>query len=151
MIRPGDVQRMSAGTGVMHSEFNASKTEPVHFLQIWLLPGEQGHRARLRAEGVPADRRSAGGCGSSRRPTAADGSVTIHQDARVYAGLFDAGRARRRSRSRPGGTRGSTSRAARSKVNGTELGAGDGAAFSNERAISIEGVANGELIAFDLA
>jgi redox-sensitive bicupin YhaK (pirin superfamily) len=88
VIRPGDVQRMSAGTGVMHSEFNASKTEPVHFLQIWILPAangiapgyEQKHfsdaekRGRLRLVGSRDGR---------------EGSVTIHQDISLYAALLD--------------------------------------------------------------
>jgi redox-sensitive bicupin YhaK (pirin superfamily) len=90
VIRPGDVQRMSAGTGILHSEFNASDTDPVHFLQIWILPEqrnlepgyEQKHfsdtdkRGQLRLVGSQDGR---------------EGSVTIHQDVNLYAGLFNAG------------------------------------------------------------
>src|SRR5687767_6066946 len=90
VIRPGDVQRMTAGTGVTHSEFNGSRAEEVHFLQIWILPEraglapgyEQKHfsdadkRARLRLVASPDGR---------------DGSVTVHQDVAIYAGVFEAG------------------------------------------------------------
>src|SRR5688500_10897621 len=84
VIRPGDVQRMSAGTGVRHSEFNASKTEHVHFLQIWLEPAAAGiapgYEQKTFAE---SDKR--GRLRLVASPDGADGSVTIHQDARVYA------------------------------------------------------------------
>jgi redox-sensitive bicupin YhaK (pirin superfamily) len=87
-IRPGDVQRMSAGRGVQHSEFNASSSEPVHFLQIWIAPAvrgiEPGYEERHFAE---SERR--GRLCLIASPDAAQGSVLIHQDARVYAGLFD--------------------------------------------------------------
>ena len=87
-IRPGDVQRMSAGRGVQHSEFNASNSEPVHFLQIWIMPDvrgiEPGYEERHFSE---QERR--GRLRLIASPDRADGSVLIHQDARVYAGLFD--------------------------------------------------------------
>jgi redox-sensitive bicupin YhaK (pirin superfamily) len=88
-IRPGDVQRMSAGRGVQHSEFNASDSEPVHFLQIWIMPQvrgiEPGYEQRHFSE---QERR--GRLRLIASPDGADASVLIHQDARVYAGLFDA-------------------------------------------------------------
>ena len=85
VIRPGDVQRMSAGTGIRHSEFNASKTEPVHFLQIWIVPEQQRARAGLRAEdaSTPSDKRGKLRLVGSR--DGRDGSVTIHQDVDLYA------------------------------------------------------------------
>src|SRR2546421_242171 len=90
VIRPGDVQRMSAGTGVTHSEANASTTDEVHFLQIWIMPG--------RRNGAPSYEQKTFSDGDKRgrlrlvvSPNGADGSVTINADARVYAGLFGAG------------------------------------------------------------
>lgn len=87
-IRPGDVQRMSAGRGVRHSEFNGSDTEKVHFLQIWIQPSVQGIEPSYEEKHFgPEDKR--GRLRLIASPDAADGSVLIHQDARVYAGLFD--------------------------------------------------------------
>ena len=88
VIRPGDVQRMSAGTGVMHSEFNNAKDQQTHFLQIWVMPDEKGVAPSYEQKHfAPADKRGklrlvASGDG-------ADGSVSLHADARLYAGLFD--------------------------------------------------------------
>jgi redox-sensitive bicupin YhaK (pirin superfamily) len=87
-IRPGDVQRMSAGTGVQHSEFNPSSAETVHFLQIWIEPNERGIPPSYEQKHFePQEKR--GRLRLIASPDARDGSVTIHQDARVYAGLFD--------------------------------------------------------------
>lgn len=149
VIRPGDVQRMSAGTGVVHSEFNASKTDTVHFLQIWLLPGQRGIAPSYEQKTFSeADKR--GTLKLVASPDAANGSLTIHTDARVYAGLFDRGESARLELA-PG--RHAWVHVARgtAKVNGTELGEGDGAALSNEAAITVEGVAGSELLVFDLA
>lgn len=88
VIRPGDVQRMSAGRGVMHSEFNNSHDEPVHFLQIWIQPSVRGIAPEYEEKRFgPQDKR--GRLRLIASPDAADGSVLIHQDTRVYAGLFD--------------------------------------------------------------
>src|SRR5258706_10368847 len=90
VIRPGDVQRMSAGTGVLHSEFNASKTDPVHFLQIWLVPSKRGIAPGYEQKMFPpADKK--GRLRVVASPDARDGSLSIHTDAVVYAGLFDRG------------------------------------------------------------
>ena len=87
-IRPGDVQRMSAGRGVQHSEFNGSSSEPVHFLQIWIMPNVLGIEPGYEERHFSAQERR-GRLRLIASPDRADGSVLIHQDARVYAGLFD--------------------------------------------------------------
>ncbi|NVB84195.1 MAG: pirin family protein [Kofleriaceae bacterium] len=148
-IRPGDVQRMSAGTGVMHSEFNGSSDEPVHFLQIWLIPDKRGIQPSYEQKRFEdGDKR--GKLRLVASPDARDGSLTIHTDASVYAGLFDKGERAELSLA-PG--RHGWIHVARGKVtiNGQALGAGDGVAISNEAKVSIEGVDQGEVIAFDLA
>jgi redox-sensitive bicupin YhaK (pirin superfamily) len=87
-IRPGDVQRMSAGRGVQHSEFNGSQSRPVHFLQIWILPDVTGIEPEYEEKRFgPEEKR--GRLRLIASPRGDDGSVRIHQDARVYAGLFD--------------------------------------------------------------
>ena len=87
-IRPGDVQRMSAGTGVQHSEFNPSPSEPVHFLQIWIQPARRGIEPSYEEKRfAPEDKR--GRLRLIVSPDRADGSLLIHQDAKIYAGLFD--------------------------------------------------------------
>src|SRR5581483_4585682 len=90
VIRPGDVQRMSAGTGVLHSEFNASKSEPVHFLQIWIEPAQRGIEPSYEQKTFSREDKK-GRLRVIASPDARDGSVTIHSNAVVYAGVFDAG------------------------------------------------------------
>jgi quercetin 2,3-dioxygenase len=87
-IRPGDVQRMSAGRGVRHSEFNPSADKPVHFLQIWIVPNVRGIAPSYEEKQFSAEDKR-GKLRLIASPDAKDGSVLIHQDARVYAGLFD--------------------------------------------------------------
>jgi redox-sensitive bicupin YhaK (pirin superfamily) len=149
VIRPGDVQRMSAGTGVTHSEYNASKSEPVHFLQIWVVPDVRGLAPSYEQRHfAPRERR--GTLRVVASPDGRDGSVSIHNDVVLYAGLFDEGERAVVSVAPPrmawvqivGGE---------ARVNGTALAAGDGAALSDETQIQIEGLAESELLLFDLA
>ncbi len=149
VLRPGDVQRMSAGTGVVHSEFNGSKTEPVHFLQIWLIPDAKGIAPSYDQKTfADADKRGRLRLVASRE--GADGSLGINADARVYAGVFDAGEKADLSL---GDRRHAWVQVAegRVRVNGQELAAGDGVAISDERHLTIEGIDKGEILAFDLA
>jgi redox-sensitive bicupin YhaK (pirin superfamily) len=149
VIRPGDVQRMSAGTGVMHSEFNQRQDGPTHFLQIWIEPDRRGiapgyEERRFEA----ADKR--GRLRLIASPDGADGSVTIHQQARLYAALID-GDERARLALQPGRrayvhvARGSVS------VNGTTLAAGDAAKLVGEVAVELERGVDAEVLVFDLA
>jgi redox-sensitive bicupin YhaK (pirin superfamily) len=149
VIRPGDVQRMSAGTGVVHSEFNASKTETVHFLQIWLIPSQRGIQPGYEQKTF-SDAEKRGTLKLVASPAATDGSLTIHTDAKVYAGLFDRGESAKVELA-PGRHAWVHVARGKVKVNGNELGEGDGVALSDERAIQVEGVANGEVLVFDLA
>jgi len=149
IIRPGDLQRMSAGTGVTHSEYNGSKTEPVHFLQIWLIPREAGIKPGYEQKGFDGGQRR-GRLRVVASPDGHDESVTIHTDAVIYAGSFDGGE----SADLPLGQ----SRYAwvqvirgRVRVNGIDLKAGDGAALSDEPLVHVEGIDAGEVVVFDLA
>jgi redox-sensitive bicupin YhaK (pirin superfamily) len=148
VIRPGDVQRMSAGTGVLHSEFNASKSEPVHFLQIWVLPGKKGIAPSYEQKAFGPEEKQ-GRLRVVASPDARDGSVTIHSDAVVHAGIFAAGEASELLLA-PG--RHAWVHVARGnvRVNGRNLGVGDGAAISDEPAVRVEGVDDGEVLVFDL-
>jgi redox-sensitive bicupin YhaK (pirin superfamily) len=149
VIRPGDVQRMSAGTGVAHSEFNASPTDPVHFLQIWLQPAQAGIAPGYEQKTFSAADKQ-GRLRLVASPDAADGSVTIHSDARLYAGLFAAGE-RATLDLAPGRPAWVHVARGRARVNGHELGAGDAAALSDEAAVTLEGVDGAEVLVFDLA
>jgi redox-sensitive bicupin YhaK (pirin superfamily) len=150
VIRPGEVQRMSAGSGVTHSEFNASETDDVHFLQIWILPAARGlapsyeqrpfppeeKRGRLRLVGAPDGR---------------DGAVTIHQDVAVYATLLDPGQ-RVAHRLRPG--RYGWIQVVRGSVRANEttaLAEADGAAVADEALVSLQAHDAAEVLLFDLA
>ena len=148
IIRPGDVQRMTAGTGVTHSEANASKTELVHFLQIWLLPGAAALPPSYEQKTFSRDDKL-GNLRLVASPDGRDGSVTLHTDASLYAGVFEAGA---KARLPLAGGRSAWVHVARGevRVNGTAMKAGDGAAATDEAAIEIEGVAAGEVLVFDL-
>lgn len=147
VIRPGDVQRMSAGTGVMHSEQNASASAPVHFLQIWILPEKQGLAPGYEQKHFPSeDRRGRLRLVGSR--DGREGSITIHQDVNLYASVLG-----------PGDTVPHTNAAGRHvwlhvarghvDVDGTALSAGDAISLSEARTLSLSG--DGELLLFDLA
>jgi redox-sensitive bicupin YhaK (pirin superfamily) len=148
VIRPGEVQRMSAGTGVRHSEANPSSTDPLHLLQIWIEPATTGiapgYEQRAFAD---ADRR--GRLRLVAGPDGAEGSVTIHQDARVYATVLGAGD-KVTHRLAPG--RYGWLHVARGALalNGQRLGAGDGAAIGEESALTLTGETASEALLFDL-
>jgi redox-sensitive bicupin YhaK (pirin superfamily) len=149
VIRPGDVQRMSAGTGVTHSELNASSREPVHFLQIWIQPDRRGGAPSYEQKTFSrADK--AGRLRLVASPDGRDGSVTIRADAQLFAGMFAHGESSEHPLV-PG--RGAWVHVVRGKasVNGIELAAGDAVALSEERTVRIEGIDDGELLVFDLA
>jgi quercetin 2,3-dioxygenase len=149
IIRPGDVQRMSAGTGVAHSEYNASRSDPVHFLQIWLLPNQRGMKPSYEQQTFGPEQKQ-GRLRIVASPDGREGSVTIHADASVYAGLFDAGES---AELELGPGRQAWVQVARGnlRVNGQELQAGDGAAITSEDRVRVEGTTGGEVLLFDLA
>jgi redox-sensitive bicupin YhaK (pirin superfamily) len=149
VIRPGDVQRMSAGTGVAHSEFNGSKTELVHFLQIWLIPHTRGLTPSYEQRHF-TDAEKRGTLRLIASHDGRDGSITVHTHAEVRAGLFDQGEAAEHPLS-PGGHAWIHVARGRVRVNGQELAAGDGAAIKEERSVKIEGLESGEVLLFDLA
>jgi len=149
VIKPGDVQVMSAGTGVLHSEYNPSPAEPVHFLQIWIQPAKSDVPPGYQQKAFP-DTEKQGRWRLVVSPDGADGSLTLHQDARVYASLLSPGESA--SFDLPPG-RHAWLQVARGavEVNGRSLGAGDGAAISGESRISVAARDHAELILFDLA
>jgi quercetin 2,3-dioxygenase len=147
-IRPGDVQRMSAGTGVRHSEFNPSSNEGVHFLQIWILPDKAGIPPSYEEKRfAPEDKR--GRLRLIASPDRADGSVLIHQDARVYAGLFD-GTEQATLEVGPG--RWIYAHVARGSIeaNGAKLKAGDALKLKDARELQLAHGSQAEVIVFDL-
>ncbi len=148
VIRPGDVQLMSAGTGVMHSEYNHSRNEPVHFLQIWLQPNRRGVEPGYEQRHFPTEERR-------RRlvllvsPDGRDGSLSSHQDALLYGTLLEANDRvvhtletgwRAYVHVARGGVR----------VNGKLLHGGDGAAIAEAAEIRLEGIGSAEVLLFDL-
>jgi quercetin 2,3-dioxygenase len=148
-IRPGEVQRMSAGTGILHSEFNASKSESVHFLQIWILPDRAGLPPSYQQKPFPlAERR--GRLRLVAAPDGDEGAVTLHQDARLYLGGLGAGE--RVSHEIAKG-RGLWLQVARGIValDGTEMREGDGAAVEGQPSVAIAAETDAEILLFDLA
>ena len=149
VIRPGEVQRMSAGTGVTHSEYNPSRTEPVHFLQIWLYPERRGLPPRYEQKEFPQAERS-GRWRLVVSPDGADGSLQVHQDARILSAFLDAGQTV--AHALAGGRHAWLQVAGGSlTADGLELQAGDGLAVSDEPAVSITARASAEVLLFDLA
>lgn len=147
LIRPGEVQRMSAGTGVRHSEMNASESEPVHLLQIWVLPERPGITPGYEQKRFDESERR-GRLRVVASPDANEGSVQIHQDASIYAGLLDGETVTHTfAPNRHGWLQ-----VARGQVdlNGQKLSAGDGAAISDERSVTLRGRGS-EVLLFDLA
>jgi len=148
VITYGDVQRMSAGTGVLHSEFNPSGDVPVHFLQIWIEPAARGIAPSYeQARFEPADKR--GRLRLVASPDGADGSVVIHQDARVYAGLFDGAET---DALEIGEGRRAYVHVALGEVtvNGTLLRAGDALRLTGETRLQLGAGRKAEVLVFDL-
>lgn len=149
IIRPGDVQRMSAGTGVSHSESNPSETEPVHLLQIWILPRERGLPPGYEEKFFSGDERR----GRLRLVASEDGregSVTINQDARLYAVMLAAGGEVSHTLD-PGRYAWAQVARGRIRLNEVDLKQGDGAAISNEARLNVVSYDEAELLLFDLA
>lgn len=148
VIRPGDAQRMSAGTGITHSEFNASPSEPVHFLQMWVLPARRGLTPGYEQRNfAKADRR--GKMRLVASPDGAEGSITIHQDARLFDGILGAGESITQplDPKRKGWlhvARGAV------RVNDAALATGDGAAIEAEASLKIAAAKDSEILLFDL-
>jgi redox-sensitive bicupin YhaK (pirin superfamily) len=148
IIRPGDVQRMSAGTGVVHSEYNQSQSEPAHFLQIWIIPDEQGIQPGYEQKLFPDEEKRGRLCLVSS-PDGRDGSIRIHQDVLIFSGLIDGdehveheladGRQAYVHVARGNAT-----------VNGKVLKSGDAIKISDERNVSIEHGEQAEVLMFDL-
>ncbi len=147
-IRPGDVQRMSAGTGVTHSEFNPSSTEAVHFLQIWIIPGEMGLPPSYEQKAFPLEERR-GQLRLVAAPGGEDGAVTLHQDARLHSARLSSGE---KVTHAVGRGRGVWIQVARGIIalNGIEMREGDGAAVENEDRIESEAQTEAEILLFDL-
>lgn len=147
-IHPGDVQRMSAGGGVLHSEFNASQSEPVHFLQIWIHPNARGIQPSYEQKYFSAEEKR-GKLRVIASSDAQDGSVLIHQDARVYAGLFDG---EERATLDVAEDRRVYVHAARGSVvvNGASLAAGDALQLTQVTQLTIEQGKQAEVLVFDL-
>ncbi len=147
-ILPGEVQRMSAGRGILHSEYNDSKERPTHFLQIWLEPSERGIAPGYEQKAF-AGHEKRGRLRLVASPDGHEGSVSIHADAALYMGAFDGGESARLSL-RPGRrayvhlARGSA------EVNGQPLQAGDALRVEGEPSIEIANGRDAELLVFDL-
>ena len=149
VILPGDGQRMTAGSGIRHSEFNPSTTAPVHLLQIWIVPEKAGLTPSYEQKSFPeGEKRGRLRLIASR--DALDGSVNINQDAELYVALLKSGE--EVSHEFAAGRHGWLQVARGSvEANGTKLSQGDGAAISNEKRLTIKATADAELLLFDLA
>jgi redox-sensitive bicupin YhaK (pirin superfamily) len=149
VIRPGDGQRMSAGRGIRHSERNGSKADPVHLLQIWIMPDRAGHAPSYEQKTFP-DEEKRGKLRLIAGPDGEDGSVTIHQDVRLYVTLLAPGQQVSHVLAKG---RYAWLQVAKGAVelNGKLMQQGDGAAISDEQTLVIKGAENAEVLLFDLA
>jgi redox-sensitive bicupin YhaK (pirin superfamily) len=149
VILPGDGQRMSAGRGIRHSEYNPSPSEKVHLLQIWIMPDKQGHEPGYEQKTFPeVEKRGKLRLIASR--DGAEGSVKINQDAKLFVTLLSAGDAVKHTL---GAKRHGWLQVAKGEVelNGQKLQQGDGAAISDEKNLTIKGIKDAEVLLFDLA
>jgi redox-sensitive bicupin YhaK (pirin superfamily) len=149
VIRPGEVQRMSAGRGIRHSEFNASSSDPVHLLQVWIIPDRAGHEPSYEQRAFPVHHER-NRLFLVASPDGAAGSTTIHQDARVFAGIVEPGASVRLPL---GAGRHAWVHVARgrARLNGSHaLAAGDGAALSGEGEVRLDADETTEALVFDL-
>jgi hypothetical protein len=149
VIRPGDVQRMSAGTGIVHSEFNASKESPVHFLQMWIIPAAANLPPSYEQKTFPRDGRR-GRLQLVAAPDGRGGAVTVHADVRLYLATLGAGD---RVGHEIAPDRGLWLQVARGIIalDNTEMREGDGAAVQEQDGITIEADTDAEIVLFDLA
>jgi hypothetical protein len=147
-IRPGDVQRMSAGTGVTHSEYNPSQTAPVHFLQIWVLPERAGIEPGYAQQHFPESERR-GRLRQVASRDGADGSLRLHQDVSIHAALLDPGQSATHALA-PGRSAWVQLVRGALDMGGTRLEAGDGAGVRDERVLALHAQAPSELLIFDL-
>ena len=148
VIKPGDVQKMSAGTGVQHSEMNASKVDPVHFLQIWIVPDRSGHKPGYEQKAYSTIERQ-GKLRLVASPDGRDGSLSIHQDATISAGLFAPGESTRHV---VAPKRYLWLQVARGgiEVGGAKLSAGDAISAEGPGELTIKGTEDAEVLVFDL-
>jgi quercetin 2,3-dioxygenase len=149
VIRVGDVQRMSAGTGISHSEYNASQTEPVHFLQIWIIPDQTGLKPGYEQRAFSFDK-NRGRFTLVASKQGRDDSITVHQDVDVWAARFSPGE---QSSFPFKPSRSIWTQVARGALtlNGMSLNAGDGAAVSQEEILEFKAIEDAEMLLFDLA
>lgn len=149
VIRPGDGQRMTAGRGIRHSEFNPSKTETVHMLQIWITPEKQGLEPSYEQKSFPESEKR-GKLRLIASNDGANGSVKINQDARLFVTLLAPGEETTHTLD---GKRYAWLQVAKGEVeiNGHKLVQGDGAAVSDEKQLTIKGTKDAEVLLFDLA
>jgi quercetin 2,3-dioxygenase len=148
VIKPGDVQIMSAGTGVAHSEFNNSNESGVHFLQIWIMPSVQNAQPNYQQKSF-ADAELRNQFHTVISPDGAEGSLTIRQDARMLAGKFDEG-AEVKLPIEPGRKYWLQVAQGIAEVNGEKVNAGDGLAMEGETLISVKSITQSEILVFDL-
>jgi redox-sensitive bicupin YhaK (pirin superfamily) len=148
VMRSGDVQRMSAGTGVTHSEFNGSRDNPVHFLQIWILPESRNLVPGYEQKHFTKEERQ-GAFKLVAARDGANGAVVVHQDMKLLAGLFAEGE-RARYALTPGRHAWVHVARGQARVNGNELSAGDALQVSDESELEVMGVKDAEVLLFDL-